>query len=66
MEVRVNGKAEKLETQMNIMDFVTSKGLEPKGVVMLVNDEMVKREFWSKTLIEENDSLEVLRFVSGG
>ena len=66
MEIRVNGNMETLENSMNLFDFVSSKGLEHSGVVLLVNDEIVKREFWPEKLINENDSLEVLRFVSGG
>ncbi len=66
MEIKVNGNMETLENSMNLFDFVSSKGLEHNGVVLLVNDEIVKREFWPEKVINENDSLEVLRFVSGG
>jgi sulfur carrier protein len=66
MEIKVNGITEPLETEMNLLDFVSSKGLEPTGVVLLLNDEIVKREYWTDKIVKENDSLEVLRFVSGG
>ncbi len=66
MEIKVNGNMETLEDSMNLFDFVSSKGIEHSGVVLLVNDEIVKKEFWPERFINENDSLEVLRFVSGG
>lgn len=66
MNIVVNGKNEKLDKDMNVLEFLLSKGLNPDSVVVEYNLNVLKSEEWSNTVLKENDSLEVLRFVGGG
>ena len=65
MEITLNGKLKKVEVQ-NIYDLVKSLNLDSEGVVILHNDEIVKKEFWHRSNLNVKDSVEVLYFVSGG
>ena len=65
MEITLNGEVKKIETG-NICDLVKSLELDSDGVVILHNDEIVKKELWSVINLSVKDSVEVLYFVSGG
>jgi len=65
MEITLNGEMKKVEAE-NIYDLVKSLDLDSDGVVVLHNDEVIKKELWSKSNLNVKDSVEVLDFVSGG
>jgi len=65
MEITLNGEVKKVESS-NIYDLVKSLNLDSDGVVILHNDEVIKKEFWSRSNLNLKDNVEVLYFVSGG
>lgn len=65
MEITLNGEVKKIEAG-NIYDLIKSFGLDSDGVVILHNDEIVKKELWTTSNLSAKDSVEVLYFVSGG
>lgn len=65
MEIILNGEVKKIKTE-NIYDLVNFLELDRDGVVVLHNDEIVKKELWKKRKLKIKDSVEVLYFVSGG
>ena len=65
MEITLNGEVKKVEAE-NIHDLVKILGLDSDGVVILHNDEVVKKDLWSESNLNLKDSVEVLYFVSGG
>ena len=67
MEIMVNGKKEVIdENEITIMDFLELKDQDPKTVVVEYNGKIVDRKNWSEIIINENDVLEILKFVGGG
>ena len=70
METILNGKKHSLENECSIKDLLTSLeeqwNIDLKGAVVLVNDEIVKKDTWADFIIKENAEVEVLSFVSGG
>ncbi|OEF96185.1 sulfur carrier protein ThiS [Desulfuribacillus alkaliarsenatis] len=67
MIIVVNGKeVETSETGISIMGFINSKGLCPEQVVVEHNGQVVECEQWEQIKLQDNDHLEVLRFVGGG
>ncbi|MCS5422368.1 MULTISPECIES: sulfur carrier protein ThiS [Psychrilyobacter] len=65
MEIILNGEVKKVRA-VNIYDLVKSLELDSDGVVILHNDEIVKKELWPARNLKVKDSVEVLYFVSGG
>ncbi|UUV19709.1 sulfur carrier protein ThiS [Fusobacteria bacterium ZRK30] len=65
MEITLNGEVKKVEAE-NIYDLIKSLGLDSDGVVILHNDEVIKKDLWSESNLNLKDSVEVLYFVSGG
>lgn len=70
MNILLNGKdysSEKISTVKELlMELEREWSIELSGAVVLVNDEIVKKDRWEDTEISENGEVEVLSFVSGG
>lgn len=70
MNILLNGKgysSEKISTVKELlMELEREWLIELSGAVVLVNDEIVKKDRWEATEISENAEIEVLSFVSGG
>lgn len=66
MEIVVNGRRERLEESMSILQYLSVKDLSPERIVVEYNYAVVKKEDLGNIILKENDQLEVLRFVGGG
>ncbi len=63
--VTINGKQEQA-AGMTILAYLEQAGYTPERVVVEKNLEIIPRESLNNTLLEDGDSVEVLRFVGGG
>ena len=63
--VTINGKQEQA-AGMTILAYLQQAGYTPERVVVEKNLEIIPRESLNNTLLEDGDSVEVLRFVGGG
>ena len=70
MNIILNGKNYSLEENFTVQKLLKKLeedwSLDLSGAVVLVNDEIVKKDRWEDTEISENTEIEVLSFVSGG
>ncbi|MFZ5572284.1 MAG: sulfur carrier protein ThiS [Thermodesulfobacteriota bacterium] len=62
----VNGKPTWLEDKVCLSDFLAERGIDPNSVVVEHNLAIIPTEELSNKIINENDKLEILRFVGGG
>nr|WP_294666232.1 sulfur carrier protein ThiS [uncultured Blautia sp.] len=63
--VRINGE-EKSLAGMNLLEYLKDAGYQPEKIVVERNLEIIPRDRLQNTVIQENDSIEVLSFVGGG
>ncbi len=63
--VKVNGEARNI-AGANLKQFLLDEGYRLSQVVIERNLEILDRDKLDDILIEENDNIEVLNFVSGG
>ena len=70
MEIILYGKKHLLEKELSVKELLTSLenewNIDLKGAVVLVNDDIIKKDNWEEFQIKENAEVEVLSFVSGG
>ncbi|MDR1784611.1 MAG: sulfur carrier protein ThiS [Endomicrobium sp.] len=66
IDVKINGENKKLEDKINIADFLKNNNIDPIEVTVEHNSEIVNQENITKVILEEGDTLEILRFVGGG
>ena len=66
MEITVNGEKEAIETSVTVAQLLEELGIDPETVVIERNLDIMKFEDHGKTLLEEGDSIEIIRMVDGG
>jgi len=66
MNITVNGKVESLENGVILHQFLTDNKMKPDQVVVAINDNVVEREDYAATKLNEGDVLDVMSFVGGG
>lgn len=63
--VKINGKEENA-AGLCVMDYLRQTGFSPDVVVVERNLEIIPREDLDKVILQDGDSVEILRFVGGG
>lgn len=66
MLIKLNGDMVDIPSDMDVLSLIESKKLDPKSVIVELNMKIISSDQWTDTIINENDSIEVLRFVGGG
>ncbi|RHX79156.1 thiamine biosynthesis protein ThiS [Leptospira yasudae] len=66
--MKVNGKPLSLSEleKPRISSLLEYLKLRPEMVAIQRNGNILKREFWNETALEDGDQVEILRFVGGG
>ena len=62
----VNGKQRELEEPIKLATFLGSLGVDPRYVAVARNGDVLPREEWPQTTLQDGDVLEVVRMVGGG
>ncbi|MCR5329584.1 MAG: sulfur carrier protein ThiS [Lachnospiraceae bacterium] len=63
--VTINGESKEI-AGMNLKDYLMSSGFDLMKIVVEKNREIIPREELEQHVIEDKDTIEVLRFVGGG
>jgi len=65
MNIFVNGKQECIES-CTLAQLIAWKKLDAGALVVELNQQIIKQEFWPTTELQDADRLEMLSFVGGG
>lgn len=66
IHVVINGDAHEIPSGRTVTELLTDLGLHPQLVVVEHNREILAREHYSKTAVNDGDALELVHFVGGG
>ena len=66
MKIVVNGKAMEVDNEKCLNDFLLSLRPNTDGFIVELNEEIIPRDAWSRTIIAEGDRLELVSLVGGG
>jgi thiamine biosynthesis protein ThiS len=66
MKIKVNGEEREVPEGFTLLALLESLGLHPSRVAVERNLEVVPREKYAETVLEEGDELEIVHFVGGG
>lgn len=64
--LQVNGETRTCSSQTYLPQFLEQLGLNPRLVAVEYNGEILHRQFWSETQMQEGDTLEIVTIVGGG
>ncbi|WP_416673303.1 sulfur carrier protein ThiS [Egbenema bharatensis] len=62
----VNGEVQQCPPQTAMPDLLLQLGMNPRLVAVEYNGEILHRQFWDSTQIQEGDRLEIVTIVGGG
>jgi thiamine biosynthesis protein ThiS len=66
MHLTVNGKPREAEGPLTILQFLETRGIDPRIVAVERNGEIVKRVRFGEVELADGDVLEIVRMVGGG
>lgn len=62
----VNGNAQNTSSPVTLPDFLVSQGFNLRLIAVEYNGEILHRQFWPQTHLQNGDRLEVVTIVGGG
>ena len=66
VHLQVNGETAVCPPQTPLPALLTQLGLNPRLVAVEYNGEILHRQFWDQTQMQEGDRLEIVTIVGGG
>ena len=69
MKLQINGDERdfsEVPASLTLAALVAKLGMKPDRVAVELNHDIVPRDRWAATLLQEGDRLEVVHFVGGG
>ena len=64
--LQVNGEAHSCTNSIQLPQLLEQLGLNPRLVAVEYNGEILHRQFWSQTQVQEGDKIEIVTIVGGG
>lgn len=62
----INGETRSCLPQTLLPDLLQQLGFNPRLVAVEYNGEILHRQFWSQTKVQQGDRLEIVTIVGGG
>lgn len=62
----INGDHQTIPPSLTMPKLLEHLGTNPKLVAVEYNGEILHRQFWEQTMIQEGDRLEIVTIVGGG
>ncbi|MBD0335644.1 MAG: thiamine biosynthesis protein ThiS [Cyanobacteria bacterium Co-bin13] len=66
VQLQVNGETRSCAPQTQLPTFLQQLGLNPRLVAVEYNGEILHRQYWDHTCLQEGDRLEIVTIVGGG
>ena len=66
MRLKINGKDVLISSKKTLSELLEEKGLHTEKIVVERNLKIMPKEEWPKTMLNDNDVVEIVSFVGGG
>ncbi|NJL84930.1 MAG: thiamine biosynthesis protein ThiS [Leptolyngbyaceae cyanobacterium SM1_1_3] len=66
IQLQVNGKAQHCSAETSLPTLLKQLGLNPRLIAIEYNGEILHRQFWPMTQMQNGDRLEIVTIVGGG
>jgi sulfur carrier protein len=64
--LQINGDRRQCPPQTHLPELLTHLGMNPRLVAVEYNGEILHRQYWDQTEVQEGDRLEIVTIVGGG
>lgn len=66
MQIKVNGKLYDFNDNITLENIINQLNISSQNIIAEVNGEVITKEEFNKTVIENNSVIELIKFVGGG
>lgn len=66
MKIRLNGEDREIGQRISVAQLLQELQIRPGRVVVELNRDIVSRDSYGSTLLNDGDVLEIVHFVGGG
>lgn len=66
MQIKVNGKFYNFNDNITLEDIINQLNILSQNIIAEVNGQVITKEKFNKTVIENNSIIELIKFVGGG
>ena len=66
MKITVNDKIKDVNSCKNVEELVSSLFEKNEGIIVELNEKMIKRDQWKEQPLKEGDTLQLIQFIGGG
>jgi sulfur carrier protein len=63
--IRVNGQDQEFVSE-TVAELVQRLSIEPRGIAVAIDGDVVRRSDWDTTSIEDGSAIEIVTAVAGG
>jgi len=66
MTINVNNQKQIITSQSSVIQLLETLGVSSRGIAIAINNEVVSKEQWSETYIQEQDQITIIQATQGG
>jgi sulfur carrier protein len=66
LRIQVNGDALEVAENLSLPELIGNLKLKPEQIAIEVNQSVVRRAEWIRTILRDGDQVEIVHFVGGG
>ncbi len=66
LRLEINGERRELATGLSLQELVQFLKLKPEQIAIELNQVVIRRTEWARTMLKEDDRVEIVHFVGGG
>ncbi len=66
MQIKVNGRLYNFDDNITLENIINYLNISFPNIIAEVNGEVITKEKFNKTVIENNSVIELIKFVGGG
>jgi sulfur carrier protein len=66
IKLRINGQERHLDVPTPLLDFLASREIDPRFIVVEHNGEIVRRNAYDAVTLNDGDVLELVHMMGGG
>jgi len=63
--IRLNG-VDREGAGLSIVSLLAVQGIDPRGIAVAVDGEIVRRSNWADTIVKDESSVEIVTAAAGG
>jgi thiamine biosynthesis protein ThiS len=66
MQITINGEKKTIDNNTTLAALLNELNIDAQKVAVELNRNIINKSDYSKTILKENDSLEIVSFIGGG